>query len=122
MPFDLDETTHVFKPLPDGGVQSVVADDPGDSQQVELIRHHLRAEASSFRKGDFGDPVSIHGHDMPGLAELEAGADRIDIRYEAIPEGARLWYRTADEDLAHALHDWFEAQTSDHGEHAEMDS
>lgn len=122
MPFDLERTTHVFKPLANGGVQPVVADDPRDGAQVELIRHHLRIEASSFRKGDFGDPVSIHGREMPGLAELEAGADRIDIRYERIPAGGRVWYQTADEGLVHAVHLWFEAQTSDHGDHAEMDS
>ncbi len=122
MPFDLDRTTHVFAPRPNGGVQTVIADDPTDAQRVRLVRTHLRDEAEGFRSGDFSDPLFVHGQDMPGVADLEAGADRIDIRYEVIPAGARLQYVTLDDGLVHALHLWFEAQLDDHGEHAEHES
>ena len=74
MPFDLDATTHSFDVTDLGGVQTVVADDPGARAQVDLIRQHLRGEVARFRAGDFGDPAEIHGHDMPGLAVLEANA------------------------------------------------
>ncbi len=56
---------------------------------------------------------------MPGLAELRAGASRIDVRYEDLPNGAALRYTTQDADLVRALHAWFDAQVSDHGQHAE---
>ena len=119
MPFDLERTTHRFQPRADGGVQTVVADDMDDSHQVDLIRRHLTEEASRFRAGDFGDPASIHGEEMPGLAELTVGVDQIDVGYEQVAAGARIWYRTDDPVLVEAIHAWFEAQLTDHGTHAE---
>ena len=41
MPFDLDAATHRFTKTPDGGVQTVTADDPHDDVQIRLIRDHL---------------------------------------------------------------------------------
>jgi hypothetical protein len=118
MPFDLAATTHHFVPTPQGGLQTVVADDPADRRQVELIQQHLRAEAAAFARGEFGDPARIHGAEMPGLATLEAGADRLDIVFRARADGAELQYATDDPVLLDALHDWFAAQTSDHQGHA----
>ena len=119
MPFDLDATTHRFEPTPDGLVQTVVADDPDDADQVGLVRRHLAEEAERFAAGDYGDPAAIHGDDMPGLAELEAGADAIDVAYADAPDGARVTYTTSDPALVDALHRWSEAQVMDHGAHAE---
>jgi hypothetical protein len=118
MPFDLDRTTHTFQPRPDGGVQEVVADRP-DQEQVRLIRDHLQKESEAFPRGDFGDPARIHGDDMPGLTALIGGYDRIRVTYEQIRDGGRIVYTTSDEDLVEAIHEWFAAQVSDHGEHAE---
>jgi hypothetical protein len=122
MPFDLDATTHRFDARPDGLVQTVVADDPaaeGGGEQVALVREHLADEAERFTRGDFGDPASIHGEDMPGLAALSEGSDRIAVAYAEVPAGARITYTTAEPDLVEALHLWAEAQVSDHGDHAE---
>ena len=119
MPFDLEETTHVFEKTQTGGVQKVVADDPNDAEQVALIREHLEEEAAAFRRGDLSDPSEIHGEEMPGLEELEAGAEEMDIRYLDLPDGAKIEYEISDPTLVAALHDWFDAQSSDHGDHAE---
>ncbi len=119
MPFDLEETTHVFQKTQTGGVQKVVADDPTDAEQVALIREHLEEEAAAFRRGDLSDPSEIHGEEMPGLQELEAGAKEVDIRYSDLPDGAQIEYETKDPALVAALHNWFDAQLSDHGDHAE---
>ncbi|GAA3786668.1 aspartate carbamoyltransferase [Streptomyces phyllanthi] len=119
MPFDLEQTTHRFSPTATGGIQDVVADQSGDTEQIELIRAHLREEAAAFSRGDFADPARIHGTDMPGLAELRDGYDRIKVRYEDRADGATLTYTTQDSALVDALHDWFEAQLGDHGAHAE---
>jgi hypothetical protein len=118
MPFDLDATTHAFDPVPGGLVQTVVADDPTDGEQVALVRGHLADEAARFGAGDFGDPAAIHGDDMPGLAELEAGADAITVTYEDTDAGGRISYASDDAALVDALHRWAEAQTMDHGRHA----
>lgn len=119
MPFDLEETTHHFTPTGSGGVQDVVADQPDDEKQITLIRTHLKQEAKAFGQGDFGDPAKIHGDSMPGLAALEEGYERIEVRYEDRTDGATLTYTADEPALVDALHDWFEAQLSDHGDHAE---
>jgi hypothetical protein len=118
MPFDLEKTTHVFEATGSGGVEKVTADEPADNEQISLIREHLREEVSKFGRGDFSDPAAIHGEDMPGLKELEAGSERIDLRYAELPNGAQIEYTTEDPALVSALHRWFEAQLTDHGEHA----
>jgi hypothetical protein len=119
MPFDLDATTHRFEPTGDGLVQTVVADDPDDDEQVRLVRQHLTEEAERFATGDYADPAAIHGDDMPGLAELEAGASAITVTYDDTATGGRLTFRTGRAELVDALHRWAEAQTMDHGAHAE---
>ncbi len=113
-------------PLYDGDVQVEDLDpvldprfeQPVHAEQVALIREHLKKEAAAFRRGDLSDPSQIHGEQMPGLNELEAGAKEIDIRYSDLPNGAKIEYETSDPALVAALHDWFDAQLSDHGDHA----
>jgi hypothetical protein len=119
MGFDLDATTHRFAPADDGLVQTVVADDPADAEQVALVREHLAHEAERFGAGDYTDPAAIHGDAMPGLTELTAGAERITVAYEPVDAGGRITYTTADPALVTALHRWAEAQLADHGTHAE---
>lgn len=117
MPFDLERTTHRFVKTAEGGVQTVVADNPADTTQVNLIREHLRYEAERFRQGLFTDPAQIHGQQMPGLAALRDSAGRIDVAYTDTPDGARITYTTDESALVTALHTWFDAQVSDHGSH-----
>lgn len=118
MPFDLDRTLHDFQPLDDGGLQVVTARDPGDQAEIVAIRGHLRDEAQRFQRGDFSDPAAIHGEDMPGLAVLQAGAGRMSIQFREREDGAEIRYTATDPVLVAAIHDWFEAQTTDHGEHS----
>ena len=119
MPFELARSTHIFTPTADGGTQEVVSKD-SDPQQIALIRDHLRKEAAAFARGDYTDPTSIHGADMPGLKELQAGADRLRVAFEELPQGARLRFSTSDAALIAALHQWFEAQVREHGADAVM--
>jgi hypothetical protein len=118
MPFDLAATTHRFEPTPQGGRQTVVADDPADREQVALVQQHLRDEAAALDRGEFGDPARIHGDDMPGLATLEANPDALEVSVHPRADGAELRYATDDPVVLDALHDWFAAQTSDHQGHA----
>jgi hypothetical protein len=119
MPFDLEATTHVFTATNDGGVQTLVADDVSDQEQIALIRGHLQDEVAAFKTGDFGDPATIHGHDMPGLAILEASVGKLTITYRDTPAGGEVTYRSSYPVVVQALHDWFEAQLMDHGDDAE---
>ena len=118
MPFDLEQTVHHFQPLENGGLQMVTVKDPSNSTQMALIQTHLKEEAEKFHRGDFSDPVKIHGEHMPGLAALQTGAQHIDVQYTALPNGAQLRYSTKDPALVMALHQWFAAQRADHGHHA----
>jgi hypothetical protein len=119
MPFDLERTTHRFIKTATGGVQTVIADDPTDDAQIKLIRKHVAEENVRFGQGDFGDPATIHGSEMPGLAELSKGYRQITTTYTDLSDGGRITYATSDPELVKALHAWFDAQTSDHGDHAE---
>jgi hypothetical protein len=119
MPFSMNATMHRFVPTPAGGVQTVVAHG-GDPKQIVLVRAHLRKEADAFARGDFADPASIHGGDMPGLKAMHAGAKRIRVRYADVRNGAAITYATSDPALVAAIHAWFHAQVADHGKHATM--
>ena len=116
MPFDLKATTHVFTKTNQGGVQSVVAKNPGDTAQVDLIRKHLKHIQTQFAKRDFSDPSHIHGEEMPGLRQIEeAKSGQIKMTYANLPAGAKVTYSTSEPGLVKALHAWFDAQLSDHG-------
>jgi hypothetical protein len=115
MPFDLDATEHTFAKRARGGVETVVAVSPGDLANIDLIRGHLRREAARFAVGDFSDSAAIHGNDMPGLRALSTAGGRLRVTFEEVPAGARLTYDAgSDATLARAVHDWFDAQSTDH--------
>lgn len=118
MPFRLDRTTHVFDKTKTGGIESVVAKTAADGEQVPLIRAHLRKEQRLFSRGDFQDPMAIHGMRMPGIDLLQRDAAQIKIAYRDIARGGQLGYMTSDARLQQALHQWFDAQLMDHGSDA----
>jgi hypothetical protein len=118
MPFDLDKTKHSFVKVDDGGVQTVVVLDAADTEQVALIRAHLVEIRDAFSAGRFDDPATVHGSDMPGVAQLAAGAARLEIVYRDVENGGEITYRTTDGALVGALHGWFDAQVADHGSDA----
>ena len=118
MPFDLERTTHIFEKLDSGGLQQVLSDDL-DADQIGLIQSHLSEEALLFSQGDFHDPEMIHGHAMPGLHDLMMGYEKIDIEYAALENGGQITYVTQDDAMIDAIHKWFDAQLSDHGDHAQ---
>ena len=115
MPFNLGKTTHIFEMTDTGGIQEVIADDPDDAPQVQLIQQHLQHEVALFRSGNFSDPTSLHGTEMPGVKDLAAGVQNIEMEYVELPTGAQITFITSDLELITALHRWFGAQLSDHG-------
>ena len=115
MPFDLSKTKHIFEMTEIGGIQKVIIRDKKDIDQLTPIRKHLMHESMRFSEGDFSDPVSLHGKDMPGIQELKAGASQVKITYSELPNGAQITFETEDFKLTTAVHKWFGAQLSDHG-------
>jgi len=118
MPFDLDKTVHVFNKSENGGIQQVIAKDAHDAEQIGLIRRHLAHIAARFAQGDFSGPARIHGREMPGLAEMSAGAPQLDIVYRDLPNGGQIDYSSKQPALVGAIHRYFDAQLSDHARHA----
>jgi hypothetical protein len=117
VPFDLACTAHHFDDTATGGVEAVAENDASDTRQIGLIRSHLAHEATRFGRGDFSDPATIHGRDMPGLAALAAAGDKLRVSYETLPAGARLSYSSGDAAVIDAINAWFAAQRSDHAAH-----
>lgn len=120
MPFSLGATLHTFQDTATGGVQRVTANDPNDTENIALIRLHLMEEAARFARGDFADPSYLHGEEMAGLSELErAGeANQLTVSYSDIENGGEIVYSSKEADVIIALHLWFQAQVTDHGDHA----
>ena len=115
MPFDMAKTVHIFKMTESGGVQQVAAKDAGANDQIAMIQQHLKHEAERFQHGDYSDPATLHGADMPGLHDLRAGASAIKVSYAALSAGAEIRFETTDLHLITAIHRWFGAQLSEHG-------
>jgi hypothetical protein len=120
MPFDQNLTMHQFTKTDSGGVETVTANNPGDTAQIKLIQGHLMHEQVLFSEGNFTDPMAIHGMQMPGITDLQRGAQAglLRVEYVALADGARLDYITSDASLISAMHTWFDAQLMDHGAHA----
>jgi hypothetical protein len=119
MPFNLEQTTHVFTKTETGGVQQVIVKDKANTAQIKLIREHLNKISHEFAQGDFSNPAKIHGDTMPGLYELrKAKLGQLKINYKELADGAEIDYATDDTTLLKALHQWFDAQLTDHSRHA----
>jgi hypothetical protein len=118
MPFHLADTIHVFEKTKMGGIQRVKARD-GHTDEVPMIRAHLRKIADSFAQHDFSGPAHVHGEAMPGLAELrQARKDELTVSFRELDLGAELTYAGATPEIRDAIHRWFDAQLSDHGHDA----
>lgn len=119
MPFSLDKTTHVFSKTESGGRQEIIAKDGKDTAQIQLIHQHLSALAQGFTQGNFTGPARIHGQTMPGLSTLQtAQPGQVKYTYEDLPDGGRIDYASDDPALIAAIHQYFDAQLSDHARHA----
>ncbi|OGZ05531.1 MAG: hypothetical protein A2845_06000 [Candidatus Lloydbacteria bacterium RIFCSPHIGHO2_01_FULL_49_22] len=118
MPFSLDKTQHIFKKTENGGTQSVVVRDPGDTQDLSLIRMHLQMEAQNFAQGNFSDPTGLHGESMAGISVLKTNYTKMKVTYSEIENGAKIDFETTDTETLSAIHAWFDAQVSDHGSDA----
>lgn len=121
MPFNLEQTLHIFTKKPLGGVQQIFSKDPKNKEQIRLIREHLVEKSADFKERNFSDPIKIHGEDMPGLSLLkQAKLNAITIKYKELPDGAEITYTSEEPNLIKAIQQWFDAQLRDHARHAVM--
>ena len=70
---------------------------------------------------EFAEPmvgISFALLGLTGMHALVVGYEKLVITYGEVDGGAEIRYSSDDPDLVVALHEWFDAQVSDHGEHA----
>jgi len=119
MPFDLELTTHIFTKTLMGGIQQVIVKNRKNTQQLKLIRQHLSKISNEFQQGDFSGPAKIHGNTMPGLEKLSlAKPNQINIAYKDLVDGAEITFSSHEPAIIKAIHQYFDAQLSDHARHA----
>jgi len=119
MPFSLEQTTHIFSKTAQGGIQQVIVKEANNIEQIKHIRQHLAKISAEFKKCDFSNPAKIHGDAMPGLKQLQlAKPGQIEIVYKELAKGAQITYSTSVPELKTAIHQWFDAQLTDHARHA----
>lgn len=118
MPFELGKTIHTFEQRLDGGDQTVSVRNTKDSQQLKLVREHLKKIAKEFQAGNFSDPATIHGNVMPGLITLKNNPTKFTVTYVELTYGAKIEFRSSDPTIITALHQWVDAQVKDHGSDA----
>lgn len=121
MPFDMTKTLHIFKMTEHGGVLQVIVRQSRWKAQVPLIQQHLKHEAMQFQKGNYADPATLHGTDMPGLKDLTQGAASVKVSYQDLPNGGVITFETTSLHLQTAIHRWFGAQLSEHGADAKTE-
>ena len=111
----MNKVTHYFIKTDNGGILRIISKSGDDPKQVKLIREHLRKEQHLFSAGDFRDPKTLHGINMPGLKILTKSNDKYRVLYKEIRNGAQLSFTSEDTTVVNALHTWFAAQLRDHG-------
>ncbi len=116
LPYASDQTEESFTKTVHGGVQHVVAKSEDNAAQIKLIQEHLQQRVAQYQKGDFSVTEKIHGKDMPGLAKLKsAETDAVKYQYKALPNGGQIHFASEYPLLVGALHEWFDAQSQQHG-------
>jgi len=115
MPFEMNKVTHYFVKTKKGGVLKITAKDSNDKTQILLIQKHLHKERERFAKGDFQDPVALHGKNMRGLDVLTKSKDKFSATYKKLNAGARIDFSSKSAAVIKAFHQWFDAQLRDHG-------
>lgn len=114
MGFSHEKTTHHFYLRPDGGVISVSANDPSDTDSVSKIRHHLRMISQLFPRGDFSMPAFIHDQTPPGVEVMKRLADQIAYRWVETASGAEVRISSRSKEAVEAVHDFLRFQITDH--------
>lgn len=113
MGVDQYTSTHLFRPLPDGG-RVELQRDPADSAGRVRIVEHMSEIAAAFGAGDFTVPGFVHGREVPGTAVMAARRAKITYVVESLPRGAAVRLTTRDSSAIEAIHEFLAFQGQDH--------
>lgn len=119
MGVDQYTSTHLFRPLPDGGLIELQRDTVDSAGRAEILSHMGRISAA-FAAGDFALPGFVHAQKVPGTEVMAARRSAIEYVVESLPRGGALRLRSADSSAVQAIHEFLAFQRMDHragGEH-----
>ncbi len=114
MPYNLEETKHVFHELPSGGMFHLYTS-ATNTKQIALIQMRLKVEYDRFRKGNFSDQINLYGADIPGSKGMSENFSQIQFVYTDLPIGAQIQFIASDPKVIQAIHGWIRLQLMQHG-------
>jgi hypothetical protein len=114
MGFSQTKTAHHFLLTKDGGVIEVSAKDPKDTVSEEQIRMHLQHITSAFARGDFTDPMEVHGQTPPGVPTMKRLKAKIQYKFEETDRGGRVLIHSDNAKAIGAIHDFLRFQIREH--------
>jgi hypothetical protein len=109
-----EATHHSFRLFPDGGAIELRANAASDTATIEMIRAHLETIAGEFSRGDFHNPMFVHGKAPSGVEAMQRLASSISYRYESLPEGGRVRIATNNTEALAAIHEFLRFQIVEH--------
>ncbi len=118
MPYDLDQTKHIFHELPSGGMLHLYTS-ATNTKQIALIQMRLKVEYDRFRTGNFSDQIKLYGADIPGPEGMSENYSQIQFVYTDLPNGAQIQLIASDPKVIRAIHAWIRVQLVEHGADAE---
>ncbi|HVG21496.1 MAG TPA: hypothetical protein VNI02_20825 [Blastocatellia bacterium] len=114
MGFSHTRVTHHFRLTRDGGTIEVTANDPKDTESIDLIKKHFEQISKSFAEGDFNKSVMTHGKTPPGVPTMARLKSEIDYKYEGLERGGRIRLTTKNTEALAAIHEFLRFQIKDH--------
>lgn len=113
MGVDQFTSTHLFTPLPDGGLIELQRDTT-DPAGVAQVRAHMQDVATAFAAGDFRMPGLVHDEVVPGTDTMRLRREALHYSVEELPRGARVRIATSDSAALRAVHAFLAFQRMDH--------
>jgi len=114
MGFSHETNTHHFLLFKDGGAIRILPNDPNDTDDLKMVRDHLKMITGMFSKGDFHLPMFIHDTTVPGTQMMKKLRTAITYRYEELPNGAQVRMATTDPKALEAIYNFLRFQIKDH--------
>lgn len=91
-----------------GGIETILLEEGATDEQVQILRNRLIGNSTMQENGLAMDPADIYGADIPGISYLSENRDKYETIYTEVPLGGSVEYRSSDEDVIKAIHEWID--------------
>lgn len=113
MGVDQYTSAHKFDLTTNGG-RIELQRDTDDSLGIAQIRAHMKLIQHAFQAGDFSTPEFVHAQQMPGTRVMSQKHASIAFSYADLPRGGEVRLVSSDPEAISAIHEFLEAQRSEH--------